>query len=102
MIVGKYKPQALARYSPAFYRWWIVDRLVENWEGWAGMWFLETWFLNSFYQGMGMDLDISANVASFIREFDLVKIGADGDITGELVPRIVTCDGVIMHRISIG
>lgn len=51
---------------------------------------------------MGVNLDASASIVSYIREFDLVTLGVEADIVGELIPRIVTRDGVIMHKISVG
>merc|ERR1719405_295363 len=51
---------------------------------------------------IGIDLAWSANIANYIREFDLVTIGEDADISGDLIPRIITKDGVIMHKIKIG
>eukprot|EP00746_Dinoflagellata_sp_MGD_P160230 gnl/MRDRNA2_/MRDRNA2_86824_c0_seq1.p1 gnl/MRDRNA2_/MRDRNA2_86824_c0~~gnl/MRDRNA2_/MRDRNA2_86824_c0_seq1.p1 ORF type:complete len:1493 (+),score=413.45 gnl/MRDRNA2_/MRDRNA2_86824_c0_seq1:82-4560(+) len=101
-IIGKYKPCALARYSPAFYKWWVMDRLVETWEGWAAVFMMETPMLVIFYRWAGADVDYSANVANTIREFDLVKIGVDGDIGGSIVTHLVTPQGVIMHNVHIG
>merc|ERR1719379_2560632 len=62
VIIGKYKPCALARYSPAFFRWWLMDRLIETWEGWGAAFFMETPFLILFYKVAGADVDWSANM----------------------------------------
>jgi len=92
----------LARYSPAFFKWWVMDRLIETWEGWAACFIMETPFLTSMYIGLGADLDWSANVASTFREFDLVSIGADADVGGSIITHLVTPHGVIMHKVRIG
>merc|ERR1719313_2318807 len=79
-----------------------MDRLIETWEGWAAVFIMETPFLINTYRGLGADIDWSANVASTFREFDLVKIGVDGDITGTIVTHLVTPQGVIMHNVHLG
>jgi UDP-3-O-[3-hydroxymyristoyl] glucosamine N-acyltransferase len=63
---------------------------------------METPMLNNFYRTAGADVDMSANVANTIREFDLVKIGVDADITGSIITHLVTPQGVIMHNVHIG
>lgn len=101
-IIGKYKPQALARYSMGFFKWWVMDRLVETWEGWVAIFLYETPFLTQFYIGAGANLDWSANVATSFRDFDLVSIGADADVNGTIVTHLVTPQGVIFHKVHIG
>merc|ERR1719160_1312153 len=78
-----------------------MDRVVEMWERWAGVWLTETIFINIFYRLAGAKGSMGANCANFIREFDLVTL-EDCDIDGALVTRIVVSDGVIMHQISVG
>merc|ERR1719487_3149775 len=58
--------------------------------------------LNAFYRLMGADVSWGANVASLFREFDLVRMDYDSDIAGNVVPRLLTTQGVAMHRIQIG
>merc|ERR1719181_2353769 len=102
VIVGRYRPCALARYSMAFYRWWLVDRIVELYEGWAGIWFGETIICNYYMWLFGSKVHMSANIAVSYRECDLVTVGDDADIQAAIIPRLVTPDGVVMHRIHIG
>jgi carbonic anhydrase/acetyltransferase-like protein (isoleucine patch superfamily) len=102
LIVGEYKPAAYARGSKEYLRWWLFDRIVELWETWAAVWLTETILLNFIYKMMGAKVDMGANMASFIREFDLVEMKCGSDNSGALVTRLVTPQGVIMHRVSLG
>lgn len=102
LIVGTYKPAAYARGSKEYLRWWLFDRIVELWEAWAAVWLTETIYLNFIYRMMGANVDMGANVATFVREFDLVTMKCGSDNSGALVTRLVTTEGVIMHRVTLG
>ncbi|CAD7702451.1 unnamed protein product [Ostreobium quekettii] len=88
VVIGQYKSQCLAMWSPDFFRWWLVDRLVSVWEMFVGSFISGTWLANLFYYSMGTDCPIFlASIQSPIREFDLVKIGSNGQVKGRIFCR---------------
>jgi hypothetical protein len=76
VVIGRYKAQQISVPSTQFLRWWIVNRLVHVWEIWIGSLVLDTPLIWLFYSLMGARLHPLAEIDAFIREFDLVEIGA--------------------------
>ncbi|CAB9531058.1 D-alanine--D-alanyl carrier protein ligase [Seminavis robusta] len=79
-VVGKYRHQQFDLLSWDYVRWWFVDRLLHIWESIAGQFLVETRFIWIFYWLLGADLAGSAKIQSYIREFDLVKVGSNATI----------------------
>lgn len=76
IVIGRYKEQAVAVPSTSFCRWWFVDRLLSLWETWVGNLIKDTPLISLFYVCMGARIHPSARINAFIRESDLVEIGA--------------------------
>jgi acyl-CoA synthetase (AMP-forming)/AMP-acid ligase II len=92
-LIGQYKPAEAAICSRFYARWWIVDRLVHLWEIWVGNLILDTVFIWAFYRMMGARIHPSAEIKAFIREFDLVEIGARTQLHHRLVCRRFGTEG---------
>ncbi|CAB9508018.1 D-alanine--D-alanyl carrier protein ligase [Seminavis robusta] len=76
VVIGMYQQKQIELLSWDYIRWWFMDRLIEVWESFVGQFVLETKFIWVFYWLLGADLAWSAKVESYIREFDLVKVGS--------------------------
>ncbi|CAB9522648.1 Putative fatty-acid--CoA ligase FadD21 [Seminavis robusta] len=83
-VVGKYLPRQFGLLSSDYIRWWFVDRLVEVWESIVGKFLLDTKYIWIVYWLLGADLAWSAKIESYIREFDLVKVGSNATIAHPL------------------
>ncbi|CAB9497127.1 D-alanine--D-alanyl carrier protein ligase [Seminavis robusta] len=79
-VVGNYRHQQIDLLSWDYVRWWFVDRLLHIWESIAGQFLVETKFIWIFYWLLGADLASSSKIESYIREFDLVKVGSNSTI----------------------
>ncbi|CAB9522650.1 Putative fatty-acid--CoA ligase FadD21 [Seminavis robusta] len=84
IVVWTYEPRQHCFLSWEYIRWWFVDRLVEVWESFVGQFLLETKYIWIFYWLLGADLAWSAKIESYIREFDLVKVGSSATIAHPL------------------
>ncbi|CAB9525221.1 D-alanine--D-alanyl carrier protein ligase [Seminavis robusta] len=80
LVVGMYCPQEIYLMSWHYLRWWFVDRLMHVWELLVGRFLLETKFAWLFYWLLGADLAWSARIDAFIRECDLVSVGANSSV----------------------
>ena len=101
IIVYRYRSCALQRWSLAFLLWWWMDRQLEIWEYLVGRWISNTVLLNLFYKLLGADVALTAQLDSFVREPDLVTLGAGASVTGNLLPRLVYPDGVVMLPVHV-
>ncbi|CAB9504303.1 D-alanine--D-alanyl carrier protein ligase [Seminavis robusta] len=79
-VVGCYEPRQLDLLSWKYIRWWFVDRLLEIWESLLGHFVVDSRYIWIFYWLLGADLAWSAKINSYIREFDLVKVGENATI----------------------
>ncbi|CAB9515554.1 D-alanine--D-alanyl carrier protein ligase [Seminavis robusta] len=79
-VVGKYRQQQFEIQSWDYLRWWFMDRLTEVWEFIVGPFVLETKYIWLFYWLLGADLAWSSKIESYIREYDLVKVGENATI----------------------
>ncbi|CAB9520011.1 D-alanine--D-alanyl carrier protein ligase [Seminavis robusta] len=80
-VTGTYLHRHIEILSWGYLQWWFVDRLVEVWESLVGHLVVETKFLWIFYWLLGADLARTTKIKSFIREFDLVKVGGNSVIS---------------------
>ncbi|CAB9510351.1 D-alanine--D-alanyl carrier protein ligase [Seminavis robusta] len=80
LIIGKYHPQEINLMSWDYLRWWFIDRLLHIWELFAGRFLLETKCAWLFYWLLGADIAWSVKIDAFIRECDLVSIGANSSV----------------------
>jgi hypothetical protein len=76
VVIGRYKAQQVSFPSVQSLRWWIIDRLVHIWEIFVGKIILDTPLINLFYFLLGARLHPLAQIDAFVREFDMVEIGA--------------------------
>ena len=86
-IIGTYKPAKIPVPSIAFVRWWFVDRLVHLWEIWVGSLAKGTPIIWLFYKCLGAKIHPSARINAFVREFDLVDIGAYSSLSADITCR---------------
>ena len=75
-----------------------MDRQLEIWECLVGRWISNTVLLNLFYRLLGADVALTAQLDSFVREADLVTLGAGASVKGNLLPRP---DGVVMLPVHV-
>ncbi|CAB9509574.1 Putative fatty-acid--CoA ligase FadD21 [Seminavis robusta] len=80
LVICRYRECLIVTPSFAYLRFWFVDRLVAVWECWVGRFILDTPLIWLFYTFMGARLSPSCQLAGFIREFDLVSIGANSSL----------------------
>ncbi|CAB9508014.1 D-alanine--D-alanyl carrier protein ligase [Seminavis robusta] len=79
-VIGTYRHHHFELLSWSYLHWWFMDRLMEVWESLVGPFYVETKYIWIFYWLLGADLAWSAKIESFIREFDLVKVGGNATI----------------------
>ncbi|CAB9496118.1 D-alanine--D-alanyl carrier protein ligase [Seminavis robusta] len=79
-VIGTYQPRQFETLSWAYLHWWFMDRLMAVWESLVGPFYVETKYIWIFYWLLGADLAWSAKIESYIREFDLVKVGENATI----------------------
>ncbi|CAB9527399.1 D-alanine--D-alanyl carrier protein ligase [Seminavis robusta] len=80
LVVGVYRHQAINLMSRHYLKWWFVDRLMHVWELFVGRFLLETKFAWLFYWLLGADIAWSTKIDAFIRECDLVSVGANSSV----------------------
>eukprot|EP01052_Picozoa_sp_SAG31_P006780 SAG31_NODE_315_length_17848_cov_18.145811_10_plen_1310_part_00 len=101
--VGRYKAGDVPLYSAAHLRWWLIDQLLEFWETWVGYFLSGLFYLNIFYKILGgSKIDASAKISAFLREPDLVSIGAGSSISGRLYTRRFGRSVLHFDRIVVG
>ncbi|CAB9496887.1 unknown protein [Seminavis robusta] len=83
-VIGTYLHRQIELLSWGYLQWWFLDRLLEVWEYFVGLFIVETKFIWLFYWLLGADLAWSTRIESFIREFDLVTIGENAVISHPL------------------
>lgn len=102
VVVGTYVQNSHSMWSPAFFRWWFMDRLVSVWECFVGSFLFDTPHLNMFYMAMGCNIDISSvRLKLFLREFDLFTAEPNTCIGGIVSCRVIDARGLIMRSIVV-
>jgi len=87
ICIGRYKEIEIPVLSFHYIRWWLIDRLIEVWELFVGKLIKDTPLLWLVYFLLGAKIHPSTKLDAFIREFDLVKIGAHSKVECNLVCR---------------
>ena len=85
ICIGRYKEVEIPVLSFHYIRWWLIDRLIEVWELFVGKLIKDTPLLWLVYFLLGAKIHPSTKLDAFIREFDLVKIGAHSKVECNLV-----------------
>ena len=85
IVVGKYTMQQVVVPSTFYLRWWFIDRLVHVWETWVGFFITDTPLIWLFYTLLGAKIHPSAKIKAFVREFDLVTIGANSSLNSTVI-----------------
>ncbi|CAB9507546.1 D-alanine--D-alanyl carrier protein ligase [Seminavis robusta] len=80
IVIGRYTPQQVSVPSMSYLRWWFVDRLVHAWENWCGFLIKGTPLITITYKLLGAKIHPSASIDSFLREFDLIKVGSEATV----------------------
>ncbi|CAB9504956.1 Putative fatty-acid--CoA ligase FadD21 [Seminavis robusta] len=81
IVIGKYTAQEVPVSSLYYVRWWFVDRAVHLWEMLTGRYVKGTPWLWLFYSMMGCKVHSSSKLDCFLREFDLLDIGENAEIS---------------------
>ncbi|CAB9525934.1 MSMEG_5435/MSMEI_5285 [Seminavis robusta] len=81
IVIGKYSSREVPVASLYYVRWWFVDRAVHLWEMLIGRYVIGTPWLWLFYSMMGCKVHSSAKLDCFLREFDLLEIGENTEIS---------------------
>jgi len=87
VCIGRYKEIEIPVLSFQYIRWWFIDRLTEVWELFVGKVIKDTPLLWLVYFSLGAKIHPSTKLDAFIREFDLVEIGAHSEVKLDLVCR---------------
>ncbi|KAJ8612593.1 hypothetical protein CTAYLR_009799, partial [Chrysophaeum taylorii] len=82
VVIGRYRVGTTLRGTPFFLRWWVVDRLIDQFDLWVGMFIYDTLFINCFYVLMGTEVSFRARIKVLLREFDLVSVGSHATVSG--------------------
>ncbi|KAJ8599655.1 hypothetical protein CTAYLR_005401 [Chrysophaeum taylorii] len=93
LIIGRYRVGAARRGTPYFVRWWFVDRLIDQFSLWVGMFIYDTLFINFFYLLMGARVSPRARIKVLLREFDLISAGSHATLSGAVFARMFEPDG---------
>ena len=68
---------------------------MDQWEAYVGIFAKDTVLINAFYWSMGADVSMSAKIDTFLREFDLVRVGERADVSGAVYARMFEPKGVL-------
>lgn len=82
IVIGRYRAGTIQLGSIGFLRWWLIDRLMDQWELWCGTFVKDTILINVFYRLCGSRISLTASVDAFIREFDLIQIETSSKLSG--------------------
>ncbi|CAB9529233.1 MSMEG_5435/MSMEI_5285 [Seminavis robusta] len=80
-VIGKYSSGEVPVESLYYIRWWFVDRAVHLWEMLVGRYVIGTPWQWLFYSMMGCRVHSSSKLDCFLREFDLLEIGENAEIS---------------------
>ncbi|CAB9527997.1 Putative fatty-acid--CoA ligase FadD21 [Seminavis robusta] len=81
IVIGKYSSREIPVASIYYVRWWFVDREMHLWEMLIGRYVIGTPWQWLFYKVMGCKVHSSAKLDCFVREFDLLEIGENTEIS---------------------
>eukprot|EP00957_Ditylum_brightwellii_P200612 15293126-Ditylum_brightwellii.AAC.1 len=84
LVVGRYCAKMIAVPSTDYLCWWFVDRLVEVWEEWVGVFVKDSPLLWIIYMLMGASIPHETKISAFIREADLVTVGSGASIDHQI------------------
>ena len=103
IMCGRYRPGFHRQWSAYFTRWWIVDRLVAVWESFVGRHLQGTPYLTLVYWAMGgTSLPLSVRLDAFIREVDLFSAGSRAWVSGVVMCRTLSPQGMLLGRVHVG
>ncbi|KAJ8612594.1 hypothetical protein CTAYLR_009800 [Chrysophaeum taylorii] len=101
LVIGRYRVGTTLRGTPFFLRWWVVDRLIDQFDLWVGMFIYDTLFINCFYVLMGTEVSLRARIKVLLREFDLVSVGSHATVSGAVFARMFELNGVMRFARTI-
>ncbi|KAJ8612671.1 hypothetical protein CTAYLR_002128 [Chrysophaeum taylorii] len=94
LVIGRYRVGTTRRGTRFFLRWWFVDRVLDQFNAWVGVFINDTLFINVFYLLMGAHISIHASVENhLLREVDLVSIGPYARASGICYARMFEPSG---------
>ena len=94
LIVGRYRAVSITRRSVSFLRWWVMDRLMDQWDRFVGVFIADTMLLSVVYSLMGCRIALlGTRIETLLREFDLITIGRGATVSGSVFARMFTPGG---------
>lgn len=100
-LIGMYRPRCLSMWSWPFWRWWVVDRLMDVWGLLVGVHLLDTPYLTAVYKLLGARVAWTCRMQTFIREHDLFAAGPCTIVAGLVNCRLMSQSGLWMDRVSV-
>jgi acyl-CoA synthetase (AMP-forming)/AMP-acid ligase II/acyl carrier protein len=101
-LIGKYQTSSYTFWSWHFYRWWLVDRLVDVWERLVGVYFLDTPYINVFYRALGVKTGIlNVRFKCFVRDFDLLRVEGTASLSGMVLCRTLDKRGLALDHVVV-
>ena len=88
VVVGRYRGGTTHRGTVYFLRWWFVDRVVDQFDLWCGVFIHGTVLMNGFCSLCGATVSGTARINTLPREFDLIFIGDGAGVHGRIYARI--------------
>ena len=102
IIVGRYTEGVLGMQTFGFLQWWFLDRVFDMWDMWVGYFIGDTIMQLIVYKCLGLDIGWGST-PPFLREFDLVSIGASCDCgSGKVSNSVIEHGRVRLRRVKIG
>ena len=99
--IGKYSQGCYAQDSWNYQRWHLMNCVVGAWEALPGGFLQGNVLINIVYKMMGADIVINSKLTGFIRNFDLVHVGRNSVVRGNLVTGIHYAHPTRLHLASI-
>ncbi|KAJ8613661.1 hypothetical protein CTAYLR_003149 [Chrysophaeum taylorii] len=106
IVAGRRRSSAVVVGSFDYLRWWVIERLFDQWELWCGEFIKDTVLINAFYRACGSNVSlVGARIDTFLRDLDLMTVGYGASIEGNVYARSFFREGQILGmrfaRVSI-
>ncbi|KAJ3370413.1 hypothetical protein HDU91_006267 [Kappamyces sp. JEL0680] len=101
-VIGRFRKRSHAIWSPGYFRWWFIHRLVSVWELFVGSYLIDTPLLNLIYIAMGSRIPVfTCRLKTFVREFDLLQAEDNTCISGYPHCSLVDARGLVMDELVV-
>ena len=103
IVIGRYRVVTVTTTGTFFLRWWLVDRLLDQYDMWSGVFIYDTILMNVFCLAMGANVAMTAKIKTLPREFDLITIGDHAVVSGMVYCRLFAPTKILrFERVVIG